>query len=254
LQQWPGMIGYGILHLITFGFLFFSYIFFCTIRETSLPPKKDPESQSYRQYLKSFPGLIRADGRLALYLSVKVLSASAFVVYSFLSVHVLSALHKTESFLGTLLMVQMAGMLIGNICGGWLGNRLGGRKVLLAGHGGFMVMALCAIVLTREWQAYLLFFIFGVAFYLERIGSLTFNMDLAPVEKRVVYFALFGVAKLIGLLLASLAGPMWQNYATELSYGPQITFLITCAPVVILMAASIFLIVLIPDPHFEQER
>jgi hypothetical protein len=79
-------------------------------------------------------------------------------------------------------------------------------------------------------------------------------MDLAPVEKRVVYFALFGVAKLIGLLLASLAGPMWQNYATELSYGPQITFLITCAPVVILMAASIFLIVLIPDPHFEQER
>jgi predicted MFS family arabinose efflux permease len=249
LRVWPGTVGYGILHLCTFFFLLLSYIVFCSIRETSLPPKKARHGQSFVQYLATLPVLVHGDKRLALYMPVKVLSASAFIVYSFLSAHVLAALDHSESFLGALLIAQMAGILVGNLAGGRMGNRLGGKTVLLSGYLCFLTMTLLAFRFVGDWQAYVVFFLFGVSFSLDRVGSMTFDMDMAPIQQRVAYFAVLGVVKLAGLLLASILGPAWRAYAAHVARDAGWVFPLMSLPILLCMAVSLGLLLLVREPR-----
>jgi len=244
LAAFPGTEGYGILHLLVFAFLAVSFAVFTLIRETAIPPKRSDDRAAWIAFVRSVPGAIRADRRLALWLATRILLTGIFILVPFLGIHALHVLQRPDSYLGNLIVPQMVGVVVGNFVGGYLGDRWGGKLVMALSHIGFVALSAWAALGTGEWGFTAIFFLLGLSFALGNVGTPTLGLEIAPVEKRVAYIAITGFFTLAGFLSASLASSLIRN-RTE-------AFVWLAVPAGAMVAASLCLLMLIREPRGRQ--
>ncbi len=204
LDQHPGAQGFGILHLYTFAGLMCSYFIFAMIRETKpLPPHPDRPNRTFLENMRSLPEIIRTFPDFRRFLWIKLLTMGIYIPAPFLAIHALETSGRGPGFLGELVMAQMGGTIVGNIMAGWLGDRRGGRILLIIAR--LSLIALClGAVFAHSAAAFLaLFFLFGFGLNFNEVGEATVTLEIVPWERRPTCVALITAVTLPGMLLAA---------------------------------------------------
>ena len=213
LQRWPGTTGYGVLHLVSFGILVFSLAAFAFVRET--PYRQMPQAQrlTLGQNLRRMPGVIRGDGRLRAYLLSNMLWAGAYLLLPFMAIHALAALGRAadEAMLGYFVTAAMVGAIAGNLSAGVLGDRFGGKVLMLISRAGFAVLCAWAMIARGAWEFMALFVLQGLVLSFSQVGNLTLGIELCPKDRRVTYLTLMALFGMTSMLVGSqIGGLAWK--------------------------------------------
>ena len=211
LEAWPEATGYAILHFAAFVALAMSYVAFCLIRETAVrPPVAQPHG--LRENLRAIPHLLRSAGNLRTYLVAVALLNGIYIVVPFLAIHAQHVLGRPESYIGDLLIVQMAGIIAGNLAAAYLGDRFGGKMVIVVAQAVFIALAGWSIVAETDGAMQAIFFLFGFAFSAIQVGTITITMDICPAERRATHLAIIAVVNLPSMLVATgIGGLLWTG-------------------------------------------
>jgi MFS family permease len=211
LSHWPEATGYAILHFAAFGALGMSYIAFCLIRETNVrPPVVRPHG--LRENLRAVPHLLRSAGNLRVYLVAVALLNGIYIVVPFLAIHAQHVLRQPESYIGDLLIVQMAGIIAGNLTAAYLGDRFGGKLVLVAAQVAFIALAGWSVAAETDGALRTIFFLLGFTISAIQVGTVTITMDICPAERRATHLAIIAVVNLPSMLVATgIGGLLWTG-------------------------------------------
>jgi MFS family permease len=235
----PGAEGFAILHLICFGFLVLSYV--SQLRMIEVPENKPlrlPRS-SYPVYIRELPLLFRSAPKLMRLVFVRFTGLGFLMMISFLTDHALHVSQRKPEDVGHLVLANMVGALCGNILASWLGNRLGGRFLMVAAR--CICLGLCLVVtFVTSFEGFLaVSFMWGFGLFLDRVGDLTFSAELCPTERRPTYQAILALCQGVNLLLA------WQLSSRLFTATESFTaVIILCGS---FAATSLLLLALLPE-------
>jgi MFS family permease len=219
LSHFSATTGYGILHLITLGFLMMSWIVFGLIRETHLPARAEEKTNTLGNNLKAMPSLVSRDVRLRRFLLARILMCGIFIMVPFLAIHTLRTTGRPDSFVGLLVVFQMVGWVAGNLLAGVLGDRIGGKIVLL--FSSFITVAIClwAVTASNVWEFLGIFFLLGLDQSCMRIGQMTLGLEICPMKKRATYVAIIAAIAAPAMPIAALIGAQTWKWTNE-SFTP----------------------------------
>jgi MFS family permease len=204
LDRHPGAEGFGILHFYTFAGVMLSFVIFAMIRETKpLPPHPDKPDRTFLENMRSLPGLVRAYPDYRRFLRIKLLTMGIYIPAPFLAIHALETTGRGPGFLGELVMAQMAGTIAGNILAGWLGDRRGGRILLIIARLALIALCLGAVFAQSAAIFLALFFLFGFGLNFNEVGEATVTLEIVPPNRRPTCVALITAVTLPGMLLAA---------------------------------------------------
>ncbi|MBE3069725.1 MAG: hypothetical protein IMZ66_05765 [Planctomycetes bacterium] len=241
LEAWPGPPGYGVLHLCTFGFLVAGYAAFAMVREPRLRPPADARPLGLAANLRGIPRLIVSAPSVRQYMLARSFMSGVFIVTPFLAIHARRVLGETESYLGLLLIVQTLGAMLGNAVGGVLGDRAGGKAVLLASQVSFIALAGWSLVAATALEFHAIFLLFGFAFNTMNIGTMTVSLEICPARQRSTCLASISFVCLASTLVAmGTSALVWT--------GPE-RFGALAALTAASVAASLVLTVPLRDPR-----
>ena len=237
----PGVAGYGVLHLIAFGFLMLSLTVLALAREEAVHPGHHGPAVGLMENLRAIPAIVRGTPGIGTFLAVRVLSCGFFIALPFLAIHALDTSNLADSYLGALVAAQMVGGIIGNVVGGVLGDRTGTRNTTLTGIGSLLALCLVMPWCIRWWQFVAGFALFGFGYNAMRIGMVTLGIELSPLSKRGTVVATIGWSMGLGLVASSaLGGLLWE--ATGGIAAP-------CAAGAVSMAAALLLLCRVAEPR-----
>lgn len=242
LSTYPGTKGFGILHLVAFGFLALSYTAFVMIRESHDHSRESrEENHTLSENLRLMPSLLRKDSTLSLYVAARVLANGVFIMMPYLAIHALRITGRPDAFLGTLVAAQMAGGIAGNALAGYLGDRKGGKLPMVIGVS-LMIVVAAAAPFARSLPSLLAIYAFaGFALLTTNVGAMALRLEICPKDKRATYIAIMAFFNIPSMIVAaSISATVWA--ATE-------NFGILAGITATLLTASAVIAVLIPEPR-----
>lgn len=213
LTHSPGQRGYALLHLIAFGFLFFSWVAQAFMREFADAPAQHPPLGNYWRYLKSLPGLLKEQPRLLRLIAARFTGTGYMIVVSFLTIHALHTTGRPEADEGIFVSFQNVGTILGSMLAAWLGYHSGGKVLLILARS--ICVLLCAgVCLTDSFSGFsIAYFAFGFGLFLDRVGDLTLTAELCPPQRRSTFQALLGFCNVWSLLLATSLGGLVHSFS-----------------------------------------
>ena len=107
--------------------------------------------------------------------------------------------------LGVLIMAQMVGRILGNVLAGYLGDRGGGKLLLVTARAVLVGVCLGAAFNRSEIGFLAVFALLGFAMVFDQIGSATFSMEMCPSPRRPTYLAMVSTIRLPSMLAAAKA-------------------------------------------------
>lgn len=235
LNRYPGANGFGILHIIASILIFISFLVLSLINEVEQPPRTHIAAIALKDNLINMLKLIRQDRQLLNYLITISTLNGIYIMSPFLAIDALKSLNKPDSFIGILITAQMIGAIVGNIFSGYLGDKLGGKSVMLFNRWLFIILCIWASISKSEQSIIAIFFLFGAAFYGNQVGTATLNLEISPYERRSTYLAIIAffssilipVFSIISIIVWNLS----QNFIvllwiTIITLGISIIFLL----------------------------
>jgi len=164
------------------------------------------------------------DSRFKLFLFVVVLftlgnSSDSFVV--------LLGQNRGLSILQIMLMVMSFNLVYSVLAGplGSLSDRIGRRKLIIAGWIAYGLVYLGLAFSHFGWQVWVLYALYGIYYAATEGVARALVADLVPQERRGAAYGLFNAAIGLAALPASLiAGLLWQGAGTWTGFGPSAPF------------------------------
>ncbi|MEM1293747.1 MAG: MFS transporter [Verrucomicrobiota bacterium] len=241
LKTWPGAQGYGILHGAAFSLLMLSFATFVFLRETDFPDPVPHSKDWYGKQLRIFREIFTTRSTFRRMLLVRISGLGFLCVAPFLSITALELTQLPESVLGRFVTAQMLGGITGNLLAGWLGDRFGGKAILVAAK--TLQLGLCALLIltTTYWGFMVAFFFFGMVFFMIQVGDQTLGIELAPRSRRAAFLASLNFSYIPGSLLASFLA--WLMHRQFDSFSPTAL----CAGA--MAGLSLLLLAAIKDPR-----
>jgi MFS family permease len=244
LREIPGTNGYAVLHAGAFGLMMISLFLFAAIHEEPRPVVKRSR-RSMLDSLGALPEIIRHDHHYALYLGSSLLFNGMFVLVPFLAIDAQESTGRGESFVGQLVVAQMTGNIAGNALFSVMGDRWGGKSVLIVCRFAFIGLVTAVLLQPTVITFLCAFFLLGVVMAGRAVGSPTLMMELAPLDRTATYFSLAAAVTLVGLLGAGGISTLLRNTMGGL------------APLaiagLILVALSLVLMFFIKEPRLRAE-
>lgn len=201
LTVYPDHRGYALLFGICFVLIALSWFFFIRLRETALPERIQTGPVNLMASLRALPAFLKADRQLRLMAVVSFVGPSIFIVVPFLAVQATEVTGRGASFVGMLVLAKTAGMLVSNLIGAYLGDRYGGRILMILSRLGRIVLCLIVPFAQTEWAFLVAFFFFGSSFTLNVIGHSVLSLEISPDGRRPTYVALISAAGFPGIVL-----------------------------------------------------
>jgi len=197
------------------------------IREN--PPEEPPERKPLLSGLFRTPAYLRADEGFRTLIMSRLLGMASRMSWPFFIILAREDLGLKESIVGTFLIVQTAGALVGNLFWGSVSTRLGNRTIIRVCSAAEVIAPLYAALvglwlryygtdLPPEAIAFALgptFFFMGMTWHGSFTGVISYVLDMAPEDRRPTYMGIvntvIGVATLtmlLGGLIADWLGLM----------------------------------------------
>jgi len=217
LKWFPGADGYAILHGITFCFLMVSWLLFARLREVPQPDRTNRDGITLRRKLRQLPALLRQDAQLRFLSLASFSGPTIFIVIPFAAVYATEVTGKGQSFVGMLVIAKTVGLFLGNLVGGYFGDRRGGRLPLLLSRVLRLLFCLGIPFAATEASLLGLFFLYGMSFTLNMVGNQVLSLEVSPDGRRPTYLGILSMATFTGILLAPtlssgirfLSGEIW---------------------------------------------
>jgi MFS family permease len=195
---------------MTLAFMAASFIVFSLIRETDLPPRPHHETPTLLANLKAVPSLLAGNRQFGRYVASQAVATGFNIAGPFMAIHALEVLGKDASFVGVFVTAQMIGGAAGNLAGGYLGDRIGGKVLLLAARIALAGVCAAMALAGNQWQYVAAFAVLGAAGSLGGIGSMTLSLEICPLQKRATYMSILAAASVVtSLAVAALSALAW---------------------------------------------
>ncbi|MGF1449013.1 MAG: MFS transporter [Opitutales bacterium] len=238
---------YALLHLICFAVLMIGFGLFSRIREPDIASPPRPK-RSLRQSLAGMVPILKQDVRFRTYLLSRCFLAGIYVVAPFLSIHAIATLEQDRSFSGVLTSYKSLGILLGNIAGAILGDRLGGKIVMVLAVSSLLAMTALSLVAGSVWSFYLLFVLWGAGFSLQVVGHQTLQLELAPPDRVPTYVSLQMASALPFMLTAGVLSTVFRG-VSERQFDAAIWPL--AVPTLLCLALSMVFLLPVREPRKE---
>ena len=204
-----GPAGYGVLHLLTFGFLIVSHLVIVLgVRETPYVVEPQTARRSLRENLRQIPAMVRARPHLRQYLLCVAFSSAIYLAMPFLSKYALGVLNESEAYAGYFVTSQMVGGILANLLAGYLGDRFGGKAPMVMGSLTYVAMLVWAVLASSHWEFLAVFFLLGWGWFSQRVGRMTLDLEVAPQTNRPTYQAIIMLLAAGSMILMSQAGSL----------------------------------------------
>lgn len=180
---------FGVCFLGAALFMGLSYAALALVRE---PPASPPPARvPLRAYLRRVPGIIRRDRDLAWYLAARALGVAGTMAGAFYTVHGLRAFDAPAWQVGVFTGALLGGQLAGNTVLGWVADRAGHRRVMLAG-GVAMVAANGIALAAPSVDVFTTVFVLaGVQLAAVNVSGFNILLEFAPTaSERPTYVGL----------------------------------------------------------------
>ncbi len=238
LEAYPGTNGYGLLYLLGSVMMFLSYGAYLLVRER---PHEVPPEQEHRTLLgnlRSLPGMVARDRMLVFFLAPILLMNAMILLLPFLPLHAVHVLDARESYVGELLIFQTLGMLGGNLLLGYLGDRFGGKLLMVLAGGVFL--AVCgAAALARSTAAFrAVFVLLGVSSYGWLLGTQVLSLELAPRGRRSSFLAATAGVRFLGVLAAYAVSASLPSHETGMGLRGVLAGAATLVSVILLLGVE----------------
>jgi MFS family permease len=213
---WPN--NFAVCFACTTACLAVSFIFIALGREPAPAGEMALKDRAEGGYWRRLPALVRADSNFARYLAATVLISAAGMAASFYTIDAKRTLHLSDAAAGIYAVVLLAASTLGNVAWGYLGDRIGHKRVVEGGALCTGIAALVALLVRQSGLGLagygLVFVLVGLASSGIQLASLTFIIDFAPVAQRPTYVGLANLAAvpftagapLLGGIIADRAG------------------------------------------------
>jgi predicted MFS family arabinose efflux permease len=237
----PGPPGYAILHLIAFGFVMASLAVIAPMRETDFPDPRAHAGRSYLEQLLQIPRRALQVPEFLRYLGVRFTSVGYMLLSPYMAIHALAVTGRTEEDVGFFVTAQMVGWIFGNFLAARVGDRSGGKAVMLAARLVLVAVAIFVAVNASFAGFVAGFFFFGFAFAMERVGDLTLGVELCPREDRQGFLALLTFVLMPATILAATTAAIIQKTSGA--------FPDACIAAVLLTLVSLALLLRVREPR-----
>ena len=127
-------------------------------------------------------------GRRTGWLMISTILIEAWDLYaiSFLLLFIKSDFHPSSSMLGLASAAVQAGALVGALCGGWIADRLGRRKVFITTMALFVVLCVAQSFAANMWQLVIIRLLLGFPLGSDISTGYAYIMETMPKGKREV--------------------------------------------------------------------
>jgi len=206
---------YGLLFLLSFGFIGASYIGLSSVREPE--GEVNPQTRSLRQFLRQSVRILWQDRNFGLFVLTQFAAGFGALAAPFYVLYGQKELGMPVAQIGVLIQVQMAGGIASNLLWAELSDRSGNRLVIILTTATAALIPLLALLAASLGLPMLVvaFGLIGFAGSGGMIGFTNYLLEIAPPQLRPTYVALNGTLQALTLGLPILGGLVADRY----SYG-----------------------------------
>jgi len=209
---------YGLLFLLSFGFIALSYIGLSSLREPE--GEVNPQSQSLRRFLRQSLRILGEDGNFRLFVLTQLAAGFGALAAPFYVLYGQNELGMRAAQIGVLIQVQMAGGIASNLLWAELSDRSGNRLVIILTTATAALIPLLALLATSLGLPMLVvaFGLIGFAGSGGMIGFTNYLLEIAPPQLRPTYVALNGTLQALTLGLPILGGLVADRYSYRAAF------------------------------------
>ncbi|HEX3814256.1 MAG TPA: MFS transporter [Mycobacteriales bacterium] len=148
-------------------------------------------------------------GRRTGWLMISTILIEAWDLYSisFLLIFLQGQFHPSSSLLGLTSAAVQGGALIGALCGGWISDRLGRRKVFIGTMVLFIVLSISQAFAMNMWQLCAIRFLLGFPLGSDISSGYAYIMETMPRGKREVmgnrWQGMFGIGEVLAIAVVT---------------------------------------------------
>jgi MFS family permease len=208
LAQWPGFEGYALLYFLQFLLLMASFAAFMSIRELPNPAAIDENDVLREPGWRKLSRIWRSVPAVRGFVRARLFGLGVLVATPFLAIHAREVTGASVDVVGSFVSAQMLGAVVGNLLGGPIGDRKGGRTLSI-----LACSLLCAAMAVAAWSSNIpafvtAFALIGAGNTMLMNGSNTFQLELFAPQERPAVFGLVSATVFPGYLAAAGAATL----------------------------------------------
>jgi hypothetical protein len=209
---------YGLLFLLSFGFIAVSYIGLSSVREPE--GEVNPQRQSLRQFVRQSLRILGQDRNFRLFVLIQLAAGFGALAAPFYVLYGQKDLGMPAAQIGVLIQVQMAGGIASNLFWAELSDRSGNRLVIILTTATAALIPLLAL-LAESLGVPMLVVAFGLIGFAGSggvIGFTNYLLEVAPGQLRPTYVAVNGTLQALTLGLPILGGLVADRYSYRAAF------------------------------------
>jgi MFS family permease len=205
-QPFPQSV--GILALLCFGAMIFSYI---SLASTVEPPLAPQPRQGIGEFIRGVVPLLERDQRFRRYLISRAAIALGLLGHSFLTAAALERFQLANEAVAPFTAALFAAQAVADLGLGWLADRWGHKQVLELSTGlGVLAMVLAVVAPAPAWYI-VVFLLVGAAQAGYVLTGFTLVMSFSSPAERPAYIGVGNTA----LAPVAVAGPLLAGWLAE---------------------------------------
>jgi MFS family permease len=240
LVSLPSPQDFALCFLIASFCMVISFVFLARTHEPSVEPSSDHQ-QSWREVIRHSREILGQDVNFRWFLIARVLTQVAAMAISFYTIFAVRRFGLNEQIVAEMASVLTVGQVVAAPLLGWVGDRVGHRRIL--GIGGLIAALSAAVALSATAPAalYVAYALSGVSNATLWATAMSFTFDFGTPLQRPYYIGLANTLIAPATLVAPLIGGLLAD-----SVGFQATFLLAALGGV---ASAVVLQFVVRDPH-----
>lgn len=182
--------GFGLLFLITGASLLVSFVFLAMTYESKSAPKNIAEPVEWRRFGGRLRQILRADDNFRWFLIARGLTAVSLTAISFYTIYGIRRFDMSPEFAGALTSALLISNMLSSSVIGWIGDRWGHRRVLIAANLFTVLAIVFALAAADVRWFYGVFALTGVVNSAQWSTIMTITVQFGSVAERPYYIGM----------------------------------------------------------------